>query len=87
MTARLLIAHTVPNMPWHFQCIRKTYAAAVRLPPPEFQDPASSPPSAPARARAQAQAQAQFLHLHCVRIAVCSELFHFRRQDLNVSSC
>lgn len=68
LTARLLIVHTVPSKLWHIQCIRKTCAAAVRLPPPQFQAQAQ------ALAGAGAPAQdllAHFLHLHCVRTAVC----------------
>lgn len=70
LTARLLIVHTVPSKLWHIQCIRKTCAAAVRLPPPQFQAQALVLALAVAAAAAQ-DLLAQFLHLHCVRTAVC----------------
>lgn len=74
LTARLLIVHTVPSKLWHIQCIRKTCAAAVRLPPPQFQAQAQAQALVLALAVAADAAQdllAQFLHLHCVRTAVC----------------
>lgn len=70
LTARLLIVHTVPSKLWHIQCIRKTCAAAVRLPPPQFQAQAQALVLALTAAPAQ-DLLAQFLHLHCVRTAVC----------------